>query len=153
MPDCFRGIMGDRPCLPPGTLPEQGGAFQERDCLVHEDERPLVLVVCEDPSRLEKVREVLRHAGVLPTAGRSVAGAVHLLTQVRVDGCVLCDTVEPGEAADLRDALEEHRLHCPRLFVRNYQPGELPGWTGCDEEDLAAAAVGALQASRGMSRR
>jgi hypothetical protein len=105
---------------------------------VHEDDRPLLLVVCDDLERLSSVRHLIRTAGPMPATARSVEAATSLLTQVRVDGCLICTRVSPTGADRLWDALESSRPGCVKLYVTEYQTEKLTGWTPCAEDELAS---------------
>jgi hypothetical protein len=105
---------------------------------VHEDDRPLLLVVCDDLERLTGMRHLIRAAGPMPATARSVEAAASLLTQVRVDGCLLCTTVTSGDARKLWVALERIRPGCVKLYVSDYESEILEGWEPCSLDQLAS---------------
>jgi hypothetical protein len=111
---------------------------------VDPEDRPLILIVCRDPERLTGTRQRLREVGFLPASGRAVDAAISLLSQVRVDGCVLCHEVTADEAERLTQALDRVRPGCPKLYLREYQPGALDGWTVCFSNELDETIVGAF---------
>lgn len=102
------------------------------------DTRPLLLVICSDEARLAAMRGTLRSAGFLSASGRSVEAAISLLSQVRVDGCVVAEPLEPFDALRLYDRLERYSTGCPKLCVLDYHPSPPNGWHGCDGDGLIA---------------
>jgi len=102
------------------------------------DTRPLLLVICSDEDRLAAMRASLRSAGFLSASGRSVEAAISLLTQVRVDGCVIAERLEPFDALRLYDRLERYSTGCPKLCLLDDHPVTPTGWHGCDGEGLIA---------------
>jgi len=100
--------------------------------------RPLLLVICSDENRLAALRASLRSAGFLSASGRSVEAAISLLSQVRVDGCVVADPVEPLDAHRLHDRLEQYNTGCPKLCILDFHPEPTSGWLGCDGDGLIA---------------
>jgi hypothetical protein len=114
--------------------------------VVHEDSRPLVLVVCGEKGRLERTRTMLRAAGMLAAAGRSVAASLALLTQVQFDACVVAQAITAREADELRATLARYSPGCLSLQVPTAQGEELAGWRPCAEEALASAISDALMA-------
>lgn len=103
---------------------------------MNEDERPLLLVVSEDPDRLAHLRLLLRQNGILSAAGRSLEIALNLLTQVIVDGCVLAQPLTPDDLQRLTHAVHANQ---PRsILVSLEDPGASPetGWECCQEESL-----------------
>ena len=111
---------------------------------MYEEDHPLVLVVCDELERLRRARESLRAAGFLPASGRSIAAAVSLLAQVRVDACVVCQPISVEDAERLRGVLERFRPGCPKLCVREYVAADPPGWVVCAECDLTTATAAAF---------
>jgi len=105
---------------------------------VNEDERPLFLLVSADPDRLARVREVLRGAGLLTAGSRSLPAAANLLTQVKVDGCVLCDAPGGGEAEPLLAALLNLDPAPVRICLKQGGGPDPVGWSCCQEAELAA---------------
>lgn len=98
--------------------------------------RPLLLVICSDEARLAALRAELRSAGFLSAAGRSIEAALSLLSQVRVDGCVVAEPLDPLAAARLHDCLECYSAGCPKLCLPTSQPEPPHGWHGCPTEAL-----------------
>ena len=90
-------------------------------------------------------RQMLRAIGVLTASGRSIAGAVSLLSQVKVDGCVLCADPAAEEARTLWEALERYRPGCPKIQVCEPPALPLEGWTPCAESDLPAAMTAVVE--------
>jgi hypothetical protein len=114
--------------------------------VVSESDRPLFLIVCADAAGMAAARALVREAGGLPVASRSIPAALSLLSQVRVDCCLLCDPAPPELAGELWDQLERYRPGCPRLYSADAQPAPLDRWSACDESDLSAAIRRAVQA-------
>jgi hypothetical protein len=112
---------------------------------VNEDERPLLLVICADPDRLARIRSRLRQAGFLTAMGRNFEGALNLLTQVIVDGCVLCYLPEPAQLQQLETAIRGNREGSVQLCIADACPDPPPGWTASDEERLAETARALLK--------
>jgi hypothetical protein len=108
------------------------------------DDRPLVLVVCEDLTRLTRTREVLRAAGLLPASARSVEAALSLLTQVVTDACLLVQNLSVEEARQLGERLEQVRPGAPKLCVREFLHGPVDGWMPCAEAEAGEALAAAL---------
>lgn len=98
--------------------------------------RPLLLVICSDEARLAALRAALRGAGFLTASGRSVEAAISLLSQVRVEGCVVADPIDPFDAFRLYERLERYSTGCPKLCILDYHPVPPDGWQGCDSDCL-----------------
>lgn len=103
---------------------------------VLKETRPLLLVICSDEARLAALREELRGAGFLTASGRSVEAALSLLSQVRVEGCVVADEIDSFGALRLYERLERYSTGCPKLCVVDYHPVPPEGWRGCDGHSL-----------------
>lgn len=112
---------------------------------MNEDERPLVLVVCSDAERLDRVREGLRASGLLPAVGRSFDAAVALLSQVQVNGCVILERTTPSEAARLASTLQRFSPGCALTYVQEYQTEPLDGWVSCRETQIAEIMLETLR--------
>lgn len=108
-------------------------------------ERPVLLLICADRLRISRLRQALRETGVLPAHAPSVEAACSLLTQVQVDGCILCETTTPSNAEQLRQALEDYRVGPVRLYLQEHQPEPLSGWSGCPEAEVTATAATAFR--------
>jgi hypothetical protein len=93
-------------------------------------------VICSDEARLAELRASLRGAGFLSASGRSVEAAISLLTQVRVDGCVVAEPLEPFDALRLYDRLERYSTGCPKLCLVSDHPAPPDGWHACTGEGL-----------------
>ena len=113
-----------------------------------EYDRPLFLVVCDEPGLGPRVRAALRAEGVLSSPGASVRSALRLLSQVRVDGCVIACRVTPVEAEQLRRALEHVSPGCPKLAIAGCVPASAAGWETHPDEGIGAAAVIAAGSDR-----
>jgi hypothetical protein len=100
--------------------------------------RPLLLVICSDEERLATLRAALRGAGFLSASGRSVEAAISLLSQVRVDGCVVAEPLDPFDARRLYDRLERYSTGCPKLCLLDAHPVPPDGWHGCEGNLLIA---------------
>jgi hypothetical protein len=105
-------------------------------CRVFDQNRPLLLVVCGDEPTLASVRRTLRAAGFLCTSGRSVEAALSLLTQVRVDGCVVVQPLDEADARRLTERLEQYDPDCIRVCAAGEQAPL--GWRACDVDGLPA---------------
>lgn len=98
--------------------------------------RPLLLVICSDEDRLRMLRAVLRGGGFLSASGRSVEAALSLLSQVRVDGCVVAEPLNSFDALRLYHRLEQYSTGCPKLCLLDSHPEPPHGWHGCDGHNL-----------------
>ena len=116
-----------------------------RSASVIDDDRPLILVVCDDAERLSATRQALRQLGLLPAAARSVDAALSLLRQIQMDACLLCQTVTEEQAQTLWWAMEAIRPGCPRLYMQEHQAQALVGWRPCSQETLAEAVAANMQ--------
>ena len=96
-----------------------------------EENRPLLLVVCGDEAQLAAVRGTLRAAGFLSTSGRSVEAALNLLTQVRVDGCVVAQPLDHADGQRLNERLEHYNPGCVRVCVTETGHAAPEGWPCC----------------------
>jgi hypothetical protein len=107
--------------------------------VVSDSDRPLFLIVCGDAAGMAAARALVRDAGGLPVASRSIPAALSLLSQIRVDCCLLCDPAPPELARELRDQLERFRPDCPKLYRADAQPAPLDHWSACDGPGLPTA--------------
>ena len=99
-------------------------------------DQPLVLVVCNDAERLTRLRLTLRDAGYLAAPSRSLEAAVSLLSQIRVDGCILGLGMTDDAAESLRRHLEASKPGCPKLRLAEANEHSFPAWVECSETDL-----------------
>ncbi|HEU4751594.1 MAG TPA: hypothetical protein VFU47_00720 [Armatimonadota bacterium] len=107
-------------------------------------DQPLLLLICDEPDCLQRLRSTLREAGYLAAASRSLPAAISLLSQVRVDGCVLWGDPALEELEPLRSRLDTLKPGCLKLIIR---PGaaEVPEpWKRCSEPDLLESLAGAF---------
>lgn len=100
---------------------------------VLEQNQPLLLVVCSDEGQLAAVRRTLRAAGFLSTSGRSIEAALSLLTQVRVDGCVVAQPLDHADGRRLTERLEQYNPGCARVCLTVPMP---EGWITCEPDAL-----------------
>jgi len=103
-----------------------------------EPERPILLVVGDEPERLARVRLILREAGALTAPARSLDSAYRLLTQIVMDGCVLCSESSPEEAQSLAHAIQETRPGTSRVWLRDDPSSGDGAWPVCREAELTA---------------
>jgi hypothetical protein len=106
---------------------------------VNAADQPLVLVVCNDAERLTRLRLTLRAAGYLAAPSRSLDAAISLLSQIRVDGCILSLALTEEAADTLRRHLEGLKPGCPKLNVREASEHSFPAWVECSESGLREA--------------
>ncbi len=101
-----------------------------------EDARPIILIVCNEPERLQPLRQAMRSEGVLTAPARSLDAALGLLTQVGVDGCVLAMNISGAAAVELDAALSRCRANGFRICLQCYHGAHLSGWDTVDEDAL-----------------
>lgn len=106
-----------------------------------EEHRPLLLLVAGQEAALMALRALLRESGYLVASSRSIAAAVSLLDQVRVDGCVLTGPATALEAVLLANALERYTPSCPKVFLD--EPDSVPpeGWKAVRHDELLATLL------------
>jgi len=112
-----------------------------------EEDRPVVLVVCEETQRASALRAVLRDAGLYAARSPTLEAALRLITQVRVDGCVVCQPMTAEEAQRLGSALDGSRAASTKVCLAEDIKVAPPGWTLCSEADLSEAARRLFQPS------
>lgn len=117
----------------------RGKVDAEGESRVSEEHRPLLLLVSEQEPGLAAVRAHLREGGFLVASSRSVAAAISLLDQVRVDGCVLMGRVSTPEAIRLAQSLERYTPRCPKVYLD--EPDMIPpdGWHTSRHDQLLPA--------------
>jgi CheY-like chemotaxis protein len=106
---------------------------------VAEVESPLILLVGSRQDELAQAREALRKEGYLTALASSCEAALHLLTQVRVTGCIALEPLPEGDAEDLRRSLDQWDLGCPKLWCTTPGKEALDEWTAVDRGRLLAA--------------